>query len=262
MFPVLLLDNYNIRAIGKGTVVSKNLVIFLLLIGGAVYFAHKNMQSKLMPPKAAKNVSEEPLDEVETVEEVVEEVPDTAYDPKRYREGFYACPESIKIKPYGLDSTPTSSGFYFKEKEPMKLVERNYGKDKITCRYNSGFGGFFFLYQSIKGLQCRKLSEGYGYQCDDGSNQLKSYPCWEIRTSSTGKPFLRFQMITSGNEDISKTRGWEYEIPKGHVDGVRQNSRSEMECAYSIPISGDFIITNRITKYKECYANGNGVSCN
>lgn len=248
----------------KGSVVSKNLVIFLLLIGGAVYFAHKNMKSKLMPSKTANKASGEVTEVVEskTEEDVVEEVPEVSYDPKRYREGFYVCPDSIKLKPYGLDSTQTQSGFYFKEKEPMKLVESNYGKDKITCRYNSGFGGFFFLYQSIKNLQCRKLSSGYGYQCSDNSNQLKSYPCWEIRTSSTGKPFLRFQMITAGNEDISRTKGWEYEIPKGYVSGVTETREREMECAYSIPISGDFIITNRITKYRECYKNGKGVSCN
>lgn len=238
---------------------SKNLVIFLLLVGGVVYIAQKEMKKRLKPAQTTQKQVEKKENEVQTSSEdkVVQETKVT----KSFEPGLYVCPQQISITPYGLDSTPRNDSVFYKPQNPMKLKSSNIGRDGVTCKYDSGFGGVYYLYQMIEETQCRKITNGFGFQCTDSNKDMKTYNCWEMRTSSSEKPFLRFKVSTPGGENIAESRGWEYIVPKGYLSSVSVNRRREMECAYSIEISGEYILKNQVTRYKQCENEGEGVRC-
>lgn len=239
---------------------SKNLFIFLLLVGGVIYIAQKEMKKRLKPAQTTQKKVES-KEENETQASTENEIVQETKVRKSFEPGLYVCPQQISITPYGLDSTPRNDAVFYKPQNPMKLITSNVGRDGITCKYDSGFGGVYYLYQMIKETQCRKISNGFGFQCTDSNQDMKTYSCWEMRTSSSEKPFLRFKVSTPGGEDISQSKGWEYIVPKGYLSSVTVNRRREMECAYSIEISGEYILKNQVTKFKQCQNEGEGVRC-
>lgn len=248
---------------------SKNLVVFLLLIGGVFYLAHKKMKDKIVsstPQTVASQNSqqnaaqESPQVGAESNESSDEETSSEPEVVRNYEGGYFVCPKELSLTPYGLSSNPNSGGFYFKKTNPMILISKDYGSEQITCTYNSNLGGVYYLYQALEGSQCSPLNEGYGFQCLQGSD-LKNYRCWEIRTSANEKPYLRFRLEGTKGENISKTNGWEYEIPKGFASSVEQTKRKEMECAYSISVSSQFTLVNKVTKFKDCSLRNEGVEC-
>lgn len=248
---------------------SKNLVVFLLLMGGVFYLAHKKMKEKtgsLTPQAVASQNSqqngaqESPQTEAEPKESSDEEAPSEPEVVRNYKDGYFVCPKELSLTPYGLSSNPNSGGFYFKKIKPMVLISQDYGSKQITCTYNSNLGGVYYLYQALEGTQCLPMNEGYGFQCNQGGD-VKSYRCWEIRTSANERPYLRFRLEGTKGENISKVNGWEYEIPKGFASSVEQTRRKEMECAYSISVSGQFTLVNKVMRFKSCSRKGEGVEC-
>ena len=253
----------------KGKLVSKNIIIFFLFVGGIFYLAHKKMKEQIETKKTkavvSENLQQKTLQETSKVnlddgEASDEETIREGKSDKLYKRGYFVCPKELRLTPYGLSSKPSPNGFYFKDSRPMILASKDYGVEQITCNYRSNLGGVYYLYQRLKGKECLPMNEGVGVRCNQEGN-IKSYRCWEIRTSANEKPYLRFFLEGTQGEKISKENGWEYDMPKGFASSAQMTKEDEMECAYSISVSNQFTLVNKVTKFKDCILRNEGVEC-
>ncbi|MCO4792081.1 MAG: hypothetical protein KC493_00095 [Bacteriovoracaceae bacterium] len=254
---------------------SKNLLIFFLLVGGLFFYVHKNMKTILKKnnsPKTTQSSTASGQEETEyedddaEYEDETEEV-SAGSNAKvsntftNYPSKVYKCPEKVIATPYGLRDNPSTSGPYFQKTISLSLSSNNIDKKKIRCEYSGNFSDTYYLYESIEGYNCRKIQNKNSYQCYDSDNNNKKFSCWEIRTTSSEQPYLRFN-FEAVNGSFSRDDGWEYVIPKAFAQSSRITNENLLECAYQFESSSSFVIENKVPQFKECYQNNKGYQCN